>query len=214
MRTAVYTLLLAAGLVGPTAAFAQQPNSQTPGIRLNFARAQQTPNMPAGARQAQNDAERVVKRFGIGVTGGVGLDPEVVDFGAHATFAPLFRRDISFRPGVEFGLGEVTTLFGINLDVIYTLPGSTGGTRWAPYVGAGPNFALSHRGFSADDDDVSKLNNLNNLSDSNRFDFSDTDFSGGFNFIAGARSQTGVFFELNATAYGVSNVRLLAGFNF
>jgi hypothetical protein len=71
-----------------------------------------------------------------------------------------------------------------------------------PYVGAGPNFGLSHRGFETDDDDTG------------RFDFGDTDFNGGLNFIAGARSQRGVFFELKATAYGVSNIRLMAGFNF
>ena len=42
-----------------------------------------------------------------------------------------------------------------------------------------------------------------------RFDFSDTDFTAGFNFIAGARRANGMFFELRATAYGVSNIRLL-----
>jgi hypothetical protein len=52
------------------------------------------------------------------------------------------------------------------------------------------------------------------LEDRNRFDFSDTDFHGGMNFIAGARNQSGVFFEMKATAYGVSNIRFLAGFNF
>ena len=50
--------------------------------------------------------------------------------------------------------------------------------------------------------------------DRNRFDFGDTDFVSGFNFIAGARRPNGLFFELRATAYGVSNVKLLAGYNF
>ena len=71
-------------------------------------------------------------------------------------------------------------------------------------MGAGPNFALSHRGFESDESDDGR----------NRFDFSDTDFEGGFNFIAGARNRNGMFLEMKATAYGVSNVRLLAGFNF
>ena len=124
-------------------------------------------------------------------------------FGAHAAFAPVFNRNVEFRPGIEFGVGEVTTLFGINLDVLYTLPGATRRTRWMPYFGAGPNFSLSHRGFETDRDERG-----------NRFDFGDTDFDGGFNFIVGARNQSGVFFEMKATAYGVSNVRLLAGFNF
>lgn len=160
-------------------------------------------NVPGQAQRAEDAVERAVERFRIGVEGGVGLDPELIQFGAHAAFAPIFSRNVEFRPGIEFGLGEVTTLFGINLDVLYTLPGATRGTRWMPYVGAGPNFALSHRGFEASTDE-----------NGNRFDFSDTDFNGGFNFIAGARNQSGLFVELKATAYGVSNVRLLAGFNF
>jgi hypothetical protein len=59
---------------------------------------------------------------------------------------------------------------------------------------------------SADEDDDGE--------DRNRFDFSDTDFEGGVNFIAGARNRNGVFVEMKATAYGVSNVRLVVGFNF
>ena len=76
---------------------------------------------------------------------------------------------------------------------------------WTPYVGAGPNFALSHRGFDPDGEDIEERN---------RFDFSDTDFEGGVNFIVGARRPNGMFLEMKATAYGVSNVRLLVGFSF
>src|SRR5688572_8941659 len=163
------------------------------------------------AQQVQDAVERTVDRFGIGVQGGVGLDPELIMFGAHGTFAPIFHRDVSFRPGVEFGVGEITTLFGINLDVLYTLPGATRVTRWMPYVGAGPNFSVANRGFEFDaDDDVESDAD----DDGNRFDFSDTDFEPGFNFVVGARAQNGLFVEMRATAYGVSNIRLLAGFDF
>jgi hypothetical protein len=161
-------------------------------------------NVPAPARQVEDEVEDVVRRFGIGVEGGVGMDPELIMFGAHGTFGPIFNRGVRFRPGIEFGLGEVTTTFGINLDVLYVLPGVARGTRWAPYVGAGPNFALSHRSFETDEPD----------DNGNRFDFGDTDFNGGFNFIAGARHRNGMFLEMKATAYGVSNVRLLVGYNF
>jgi hypothetical protein len=164
------------------------------------ATAQQS-NVPQEVRQAEQAVERTVKRFRIGVNGGVGLDPELVDFGAHAAFAPVFNRNVEFRPGAELGIGEITTVFAINLDVLYFLPGATTRTRWMPYVGAGPAFGLSHRSFESDEE-------------RNRFDFSDTDFNGGLNFFAGARNQAGLFFEFKATAYGVSNVRLLAGFNF
>jgi hypothetical protein len=166
-------------------------------------------------QQVEVDVESAVDRFGVGVQGGVGLDPEIIIFGAHATFGPIFRPTLRFRPGVEFGLGEVTTMFGINLDVLYTIPGFTGETPWLPYVGAGPNFSLSHRGFETEEGDHVDVDGVpDDVEDRGRFDFSDTDFNGGMNFIVGMRRPTGMFFEMKATAWGVSNVRLLAGFNF
>ena len=162
-------------------------------------------NVPAAAEQMESDIEAGVRRFGIGVEGGIGLDPELVLFGVHGTFAPVFSPRVAFRPGIEFGVGEVTTTFGINLDVLYYLPGLPRAAAWSPYVGAGPNFGLSHRGFEAETG--SGLNR-------NRFDFGDTDFEGGLNFITGVRRRNGMFFEMKATAYGVSNVGLLVGFKF
>ena len=172
-------------------------------------------NVAPAVQQAGADVESAVERFGVGVQGGVGLDPEIIDLAVHATFGPVFRPTLRFRPSIEFGLGEVTTMFGVNLDVLYTLPGFTGETPWVPYVGAGPNFGLSHRGFETDDGDNLDVDGLpDEVEDRGRFDFSDTDFNGGMNFIIGMRRQTGMFFEMKATAWGVSNVRLLAGFNF
>jgi hypothetical protein len=192
-------------LVFPTIASARQRTS-TPERSATLAPAVVDPqsNVAADARQAEDAVERAVRRFRIGAEGGVGLDPELIMFGAHGAFGPLFGRNVEFRPGIEIGIGEVTTTFGVNLDVLYTLPGGARGAGWTPYVGAGPNFALSHRGFESDETE----------DDQNRFDFSDTDFEGGVNFIAGARRRNGMFLEMKATAYGVSNVRLLVGFNF
>lgn len=178
----------------------------------DLATAQQ--NVPAAAQQSATDAERAARRFGAGVQGGVGLDPEIIDFGAHATFGPIFRPTLQFRPGVEVGLGEVTTMLGFNLDVVYTVPGFTSDTPWLPYVGAGPSFGLSHRGFETEDVENVDTDDPIDDEDRSRFDFSDTDFNGGMNFIVGMRRQTGMFFEMKATAWGVANVRLLAGFNF
>ena len=161
-------------------------------------------NVPEPVRQVEDDIESAVRRFGGGIQGGVALDPERLNVGAHVTFGPLFTPRVQLRPGIELGLGEVTTMLGINVDVLYTLPGA-GAARWRPYIGAGPNFSYSRVDFDPDDEDDEN---------DNRFDFSDSDGSAGFNFIAGARSPNGLFIELKATAYGVSNVRLLAGFNF
>ena len=169
-------------------------------------------NVPPQAQQTAVAVEATAKRFGVGIQGGVAFDPELIDFGAHATFGPIFSSAVQFRPGLEFGIGEVTTFLGINLDVLFAFPGDN--TGWRPYVGAGPNFGYRNVSFEAsgdvedeDEDDVED-------EDGNRFDFSDNDAIAGFNFIAGARSPSGLFIEIKASAYGISNVRLLAGFNF
>jgi hypothetical protein len=176
-----------------------------------IAHAQQ--NVPSAVRQAESQVESAAERFAVGIHGGIGLDPELIDFGAHASFGPIFRPTLRFRPGIEVGLGELTTMFGINLDVLYTLRGFSGETRWMPYVGAGPNFSLSHRGFETEDGDNVDIDGLP-ANDRRRFDFSDTDFNGGMNFIVGMRRGNGMFFEMKATPWGVSNVKLLSGFNF
>ena len=198
---AVSTLLL----MVPFVASAQDTSDVNAPSRV--ASFQQT-NVPPEVRQAEVTVEATAKRFRLGVDAGVGLDPELLVFGAHGTFGPLFNRNVDIRPGIEFGLGEVTTMFGINLDVLYVLPGVARGARWTPYVGAGPNFALSHRGFDFDDDADEDAD------EGNRFDFSDTDFVSGFNFFAGARSGNGMFLEMKATAYGVSNIRFIVGYDF
>ena len=174
-------------------------------------------NVPAPVQRAEANVERQVKRWAIGVQGGVGLDPEIVDVGVHARVGPIFGRNLTFRPVLEIGAGEVTTILGINLDFIYTFPGYTRDTPWIPYIGGGPNFGLSHQGFETEDSDNVDAEGPNGEDvdeTGGRFDFSDTDFNGGMNFIVGMRKQNGVFFEMKATAWGVSNIRLLAGFDF
>ena len=166
-------------------------------------------------QQTADRAARQARRFGAGLQGGVGLDPEIIDVGAHVTVGPILKPALSFRPGIEIGAGEITTLFAINLDVLYALDGSIGDRNWIPYLGAGPSFGLSHRGFSTDDSDNVTISGGDiEAEDRGRFDFSDTDFNGGMNFIAGVRKRNGLFLEMKATAWGVSNIRLLAGFNF
>jgi len=202
-HAAALIVTAAVTLLYPFAAAAQQPlRFGEPSATERGAAAQQ--NVPAKAQETEDAVERTVKRFGIGVEGGVALNPELIAFGAHGTFGPIFNPSVQFRPGIEFGVGEVTTNFGINLDVLYTLPGYARQTRWIPYVGAGPNFSLSHRGFDS----------ATVVQQPNRFNFSDTSFDAGLNFIAGVRNRRGMFMEMRATAYGVSNVRLLVGVNF
>jgi hypothetical protein len=114
-----------------------------------------TSSQPSAAvEQADNRVARDARRFGVGVQGGVGIDPEIIDFGAHATFGPVFKPNLAFRPGLEIGAGEVTTFLGVNLDFIYELRGNSTNEEWLPYVGVGPTFGLSHRGFAVDADDI------------------------------------------------------------
>ena len=169
----------------------------------------------APAQGLQNTVEDTVKKFNIGVQGGVSIDPEMITLGAFGNFGPIFSPQVRFRPGLYLSFGEVTTEFGFDLDLLYTLP-STAGQAWRPYVGGGPNFALSHKGFEAPPGEGTSDDGSTDSedSDSDRFDFSDTDFEAGFNFIVGARRPSGVFFEMKATAWGVANVKLLAGFSF
>lgn len=173
----------------------------------------QEQNLPRAVQQVESDVERAARRFRVGVQGGVGLDPEIIDVGVHASFGPLFTPRLQFRPVVELGLGEVTTIFGINLDLLYSFDAAVGEDGWAPYVGGGPNFGMSHRGFATEDEDNVDVDGVE-IDRPGRFDFSDTDFNGGMNFIVGMRRPNGVFFEMKATAWGVTNVRLLAGFSF
>lgn len=114
---------------------------------------------------------------------------------------------------MELAFGEITTLLGWNIDVLYSLPGITPLARWAPYVGAGPNFSFSHRG--VDEEDFLSDGAVDETGDDGgRFDFSQWDWNNGLNFIVGARSPNGTFFELKATAYGTADIRMLAGFEF
>lgn len=204
-----FVIVAIAVLFLPSAGRAQQPASAAEGGRIPVAQQ----NVPPAAQRVADDAERVARRYGFGVTGGVGIDPEIIHVGAHGTIGPIFRNAIQFRPGVEIGVGELTTLFAINLDVLYTFDNDSRDSAWLPYVGAGPTFGLSHRRFGTDD-----LGNVDGPpvipgADRNRFDFSDTDFESGMNFIVGMRKQK-KFFEMRANAWGVSSVRLLAGINF
>jgi hypothetical protein len=203
MRLSVPLLALAVLLSGSVAQAQQtfsrsQPPTPEPAARPNQ-------GQPAGAATVQG-----ARRFRIGLQGGVGLHPELVNVGVHADIGKIVTERLSFRPGLEIGLGEITTLLNINLDVLYALKEETGSTRWIPYAGAGPAFGWSHEGVSATDvDDPDVTDEVED-----RFDFSDTDSTTGMNFIFGVRRASGLFVEIKATAWGNSNIWLLAGFSF
>jgi hypothetical protein len=167
--------------------------------------------IPAGVQRITSEIERQAKRYRAGVFAGAALDPEMISLNAFATFTPRPQPRFAIRPAVEFAFGELTTLLGLNIDVLYSLPGVRPLARWAPYIGAGPNFSFSHRGVDEQqfisDPDAPQI-------DDDRFDFSQWDWNNGLNFVVGARNPGGTFLELKATAYGTASIRMLGGLEF
>ena len=170
--------------------------------------------VPDQVRRLETQIERQARRFRAGLQAGAAFDPTLVSLDAFATLGPFFSRNLQFRPNVEFAFGEVTTLFGIDLDAVYTLPGVPRSIKWAPYIGAGPSFSFSHQGFETQTDtNVGTAAGTVEI-DNGRFDFSNFDWNNGFNFIVGFKNPSGTFFEMKSTAWGGANIRLLAGFEF
>jgi hypothetical protein len=173
--------------------------------------AQRQSQTPPDVQRLQTQIEREARRFRIGLDAGVALDPELVSINAFTTFTPFLQRGIMVRPNVELAFGEVTTLIALNVEGLYMLPGFRRSIRWAPYVGAGPNFTFSHRSVNEED----FIGDLDAPPvDDDRFDFSQWDWNNGFNVIVGARNPGGTFFEMKGTAWGVASIRLLGGFEF
>lgn len=158
--------------------------------------------IPLSVRRTENAIERQAKRFRAGVRAGVGLDPEVLLVGVHANLGTFFHRDFSFRPNVEFGFGEVTKLFAVNLEGIYRLPISQREGRWNAYVGGGPSLVFSHENFeraTGVDEDI---------------DFGDFEFDGGLNILTGIQYRSGLFFEVKTTVWASPHLRLIVGYTF
>jgi hypothetical protein len=169
--------------------------------------------IPDDIQRLTSQIERQARRFRAGAIAGAVLDPEMISLDAFAMLTPWPRPRLAIRPSMELAFGEITTLLGWNIDVLYSLPGITPLARWAPYVGAGPNFSFSHRG--VDEENFLSDGAVEDADDGpGRFDFSQWDWNNGLNFIVGARNPNGTFFELKATAYGTADIRMLAGFEF
>ncbi len=161
------------------------------------------PAVPAEIRRIERQIERQVRRYQAGVRAGVALDPELVMVGVHAQVGPFFNSDIFLRPNVEFAFGEVTALFGLNLEAIYRLPVSSRTGRWSTYVGLGPGFNFIHQDFEAGDGD-------------SRVDFGEFRSDLGLNILGGIRYRNGLFAELKTSIYSdpAPTFRMIVGYNF
>ena len=102
-----------------------------------------------------------------GIRGGISVDPDQFYIGGHLETPPLVDR-LYFRPNLEVGFGDDLTLIGANMEFVYKFS-----TRRPMnlYAGAGPalNIFMPSEG--------------------------DSDTQAGFNFLVGAESSKGLFFE-------------------
>jgi hypothetical protein len=106
-------------------------------------------------------------------------------FGGHIETSPLVDR-LRFRPSVDIGLGDDTTLVAGNFDFTYTFPGKSDGTCTSaadlPLIGTTPT--------------------------------TDSDTEGGFNFIVGAKQSGRLFFELKVGCGGQPRLKFGVGYTF
>ena len=163
-----------------------------------------TPDVvPKEVRALENDLKRQVSRFGVGFRIGTALDPELFLLGVQARIGPIFTRDLWFRPNLELGFGEVTSMVGINLEVVYRLPVTARGSKWSTYFGAGPAFNFTNQSFDREDADTS-------------IHFGDFDYKTGFNILMGMQHRKGPFFEVKTAIYSTPApvLRLVGGYTF
>ncbi|MEX2302235.1 MAG: hypothetical protein WD733_14945 [Bryobacterales bacterium] len=164
--------------------------------------AESTGAVPPEVRRLERQIARQAKRFRAGVRAGVGLDPEIVTAGVHATLGPFFHPDVWLRPNAEIGFGEVTTLFALNLEAIYRLPITEQQSRWTVYVGAGPGFNFIDRDFEEAEAGEREI------------DFDDFDYESSLNLLAGLENRNGMFLEMKTAVFSRPQVRLQIGYTF
>ena len=121
----------------------------------------------------------------IGVRVGVSAEPNQFYFGADYETPPLVEQ-LHFRPNAEIGIGDETTLTGLNFEFVYRFAGDY---PWKLYGGAGPalNFI---------DTDL------------------DTKAEGGFNILFGAMHSDGLFVEVKAGALHSPRFKFGVGYLF
>jgi hypothetical protein len=120
-----------------------------------------------------------------GARAGVSVDPDQFYFGGHVQTEPLIDR-LRFRPNVEIGLGDDTTLVGFNVEFAYFFP-----TRspWQLYAGGGPALNVINR----DDDTRSEA---------------------GLNVLAGVQHTGGLFFEFKVGAFDSPDFKFGVGYSW
>ncbi len=157
--------------------------------------------VPVSVRKLEGDIERQSRKYSFGFRAGVGLDPEVFLIGAQGRIGPFFNRNFSIRPNVDFGFGEVTKMFVLDLNGVYRLPFNNRGSKWGVFAGAGPAFQLMHRNFEE-------------AAEGKSIDFGDFKYQTGLNILAGVEFRSGFFVEAKSTVWAGPHLRLMFGYTF
>jgi len=161
---------------------------------------QQTPQAappPPQVKQTTREIKRQVRRWHIGGRIGAGFSPEIFMFGLQSQIGPVFSPRLLFRPSAEFGFGELTDMFSLNLEGTYWLRTQLHG-EWTPYFGMGPSLNFIHQGAS-----------------SGETSFSDFTYKTGFNVFLGAQKNK-MFVEMKTSLWSdpAPVLRLFVGYNF
>lgn len=130
---------------------------------------------------------------GVGVRGGVSVDPDQFYFGGHYETDALVDR-LHFRPNLELGLGDDLVTTSLNFEFVYKFPSRS---SWRLYAGGGP--AVNFYSFDTD--------GSNNGND-------DTETEPGLNFLFGAEARNGLFFELKVGAIDSPDLKFGVGWVF
>ena len=174
------------------------------GSSAGQATAENAPTIPPEVGHVERDIERSARHYQVGLSAGVGLDPEVILVGATGQFGPIFTPDLYFRPGIEFGWGEVTTLFALNPEVVYRLPLTARNGRWSTYVGVGPGFNFTHQSFDE------------TTNSGSRVDFHEFHNDSTLNILGGVQFRSGMFTEITTSVYAQKApvLSLVIGYHF
>jgi hypothetical protein len=152
---------------------------------------------PPQVNQVANQIESGARRWHGGGRIGAGFSPELFLFGVQSQIGPFFSPRLIFRPNAEFGFGELTDMFALNLEGAYRArtPVRNG---WVPYFGVGPSLNFVHKGAS-----------------SGNVSFGNFTYKTGFNVFLGAQKHK-TFLEMKTALWsdGTPVLRLLVGYNF
>jgi hypothetical protein len=127
---------------------------------------------------------------GFGVRAGVSADPSQFYFGGHAAFGPVVDR-LWFRPNLEIGVGNHTTLLAFNAEFAYWVPLEK--KPWSVYLGGGPAA------------NIFSFGGVPNRA---------TAVRPGFNFLAGIAQSKGLFSEIKIGAIDSPSFKFGIGYTF